>query len=153
MDRLDPTHAPILLQVYELRREEKLRHAREWLLGSFWAETLEEFGMVCPPGTPENAFYRMVTGYWDMVASIVNRGMLDEDLYFENSLEALLTWLRVKKVTLQMRDARKNPLLLRNLESLSVKHEQWLETRAPGALAETRKRFAAMRQKPEPLER
>ena len=153
MDRLDPTHAQILLQVYELRREEKLRHAREWLLGSFWAETLEEFGMVCPPGTPENAFYRMVTGYWDMVASIVNRGMLDEDLYFENSLEALLTWLRVKKVTLQMRDARKNPLLLRNFESLSVKHEQWLETRAPGALAETRKRFAAMRQKPEPLER
>jgi hypothetical protein len=153
MDRLDPAHAQILLQVYELRREEKLRHAREWLMGSFWAENLEEFEMVCPPGTPENAFYRMVTGYWDMVASIVNRGMLDEDLYFENNLEALLTWLRVRNVTLQMREARKNPLILRNLESLSARHEQWLETRAPGALAVTRKRLAAMRQKPEPLER
>ena len=153
MDRMDPTHAQILLQVYDLRREEKLRHARAWLAGSFWAENLEEFDMVCPVGSPENAYFRMVTGYWDMVASIVNRGMLDEDLYFENNQEGLIVWLRVKKVTQQMREARKNPLLLRNLESLSAKHEQWLETRAPGALAETRKRFEAMRQKPEPLER
>ncbi len=153
MDRLDPANAQILLQLYELRREEKMRRARKWLVESFWAENLEEFGMVCPPGSPENAYYRMVTGYWDMVASIVNRGMLDEDLYFENSVEALLTWLRVRSVTLQMRDDRKNPLLLRNLEALSVKHEQWLATRAPGALEETRKRLETMRQKPEPLER
>ena len=106
MDRLDPVNAQILLQIYELRREEKMRRGREWLIGSFWAENLEEFAMVCPPGSPENAYYRMVTGYWDMVASIVSHGMLDEDLYFENSLEALLTWLRVRKVTLEMREAQ-----------------------------------------------
>ena len=153
MDRLDPMNAQILLRIYELRREKKLRRARAWLLGSFWAESLEEFGRVCPPGSPENAYYRMVTSFWDMVASIVNRGLLDDDLYFENNPEGLLVWIRVKNVTLEMRNARKNPLLLRNLESLSLKHEQWYETHAPGALAETRKRFEAMRQKPEPLER
>ena len=153
MVRLDPVNAQLLLQIYELRREEKLRRGRQWLLSNFWAESLEEFAAVCTPDSDENAYYRMVISYWEMVASIVNRGMLDEDLYFENNGESLLVWLRVKKVTLQMREARKNPLILRNLEALSEKHEKWFETRAPGALEETRKMVERMRQKPVTLER
>jgi len=153
MDRLDPVNAQILLQIYELRREEKLRRAREWFMSSFWADNLEDFANLCPPGSAENAYVRMVVTYWDMVASIVNRGMLDENLYFENNGEGLLVWLRAKNVAVALREARKNPLYLRNLETLSVKHEQWFETRAPGALGETRKLWDKMRQKPEPLER
>lgn len=153
MVRLDPVNAQLLLQIYEMRREERLRRARQWLISNFWAENLEEFAAVCPPDSDENSFYRMVTSYWEMVASIVNRGMLDEDLYFENNGEGLLVWLRVKSVTLQMREVRKNPLLLRNLETLAEKHEKWLETRAPGALGETRKMMERMRQKPVSLER
>jgi hypothetical protein len=153
MVHLDPVNAQLLLQIYEMRREEKLRRARGWLISSFWAENLEEFAMVCPPGSDENAYYRMVISYWDMVASIVNRGMLDEELYFENNGEGLLVWLRVKSVALQMREAQKNPLLLRNLEAVSEKHAKWFETHAPDALGETLKRLETMRQKPEPLER
>lgn len=153
MVRLDPVNAQLLLQIYEIRREERLRRARQWLIANFWAENLEEFAVVCPPDSDENAYYRMVTTYWEMVASIVNRGMLDEDLYFENNGEGLLVWLRVKNVTLQRREAGKNPLLLRNLEALAEKHEKWFETRAPGALEETRKMLEKMRQKPVPIDR
>jgi hypothetical protein len=142
-----------LLHVYELRRDEKLRRARDWFMSSFWADNLEDFANLCPQGSPENAYVRMVVTYWDMVASIVNHGMLDENLYFENNTEGLLVWLRAKKVAMELREARKNPLYLRNLEALAAKHEQWFETRAPGALSETRKLWEKMRQKPEPLER
>lgn len=148
MVKLDPHHAQLLLQMYDLRRETKLRQARAWIMGSFWAENLDEFNAICPPGSDENAFYRQVTTYWETMSLIVNRGMLDEDLYFESTGEGLLTWLRVKNVALAIRQARKNPFILRNLESLSERHEKWYATRAPEALQEILKSMAAMRKKP-----
>lgn len=145
MVRLEPHNAELLLEIYDLRREEKLRRARAWLLGHFWAENMKEFMEACPPGSETNAHYRQVTSYWDMVAAIVNRGMLDEDLYFETTSESLLVWLRVKNVAYEMREARKNPLLLRNLEVLSEKQEKWLAARAPQALEATRKMLDGLR--------
>jgi len=115
MIRLEPHNAQLLLQIYELRREEKLRRAREWFLKSFVADTSAEFAALCPVGSENNAFFRMVATYWDMVASIVNRGMLDEDFYFENTTESLLVWLRMRNVVQEMRVTRKNPLYLRNI--------------------------------------
>jgi hypothetical protein len=147
MVKLDPQNAQLLLQIYDLRREEKLRRAREWMLGNFWAETLDEFNALCPPGTQENAYYRQATTYWETVALIVNKGMLDEDLYFESTNESLFTWMRVKKVVLEMRTQRKNPLILRNLETLSEKHEKWLNARAPELIQEMQKIFQASRKK------
>ena len=147
MVKLDPQNAQLLLQIYDLRREEKLRRAREWVFGNFWADNLEEFNNICPAGTDENAFYRQVTTYWDMVAAIVNREMIDQDLFFETTTEPLMIWMRVKDVVLEQRKLRKNPLFLRNLEILAEKHEKWLATRAPEALAETRKMMAAMRKR------
>ncbi|MBI4463587.1 MAG: hypothetical protein HY647_02680 [Acidobacteria bacterium] len=147
MVRLDPQNAQLLLQIYDLRRETRLRQAREWFFANFWATNLDEFAAFCPSGSEANAFYRMVTTYWDMVASIVNRGMLDEDFYFENTSESLLVWLRIKSVVHATREVRKNPLFLRNLETLAEKHEKWLATRAPGALEETYKMIETMRKK------
>jgi uncharacterized protein DUF4760 len=147
MVKLDPQNADLLLRIYDLRREERLRRAREWVIGNFWAENLEEFNAICTPGSDENAFYRQVTTYWEMVALIVNRGMLDEDLYFESTAESLLVWLRVKNVVQELRKLRKNPLMLRNLEILAEKHEKWLNSRAPEALGEIRKHMEAMRKK------
>ena len=65
-------------------------------------------------------------------------------VFVGETIEATLTWMRVKDVVLQMREARKNPLYLKNLEILAEKNEQWLTTRAPAALEETRKIVAGM---------
>lgn len=145
MVRLEPHNAELLLQIYELRREERLRAARAWLLGNFAAQSMKEFMELYPAGTDNNAYYRQVVTYWDMVAAIVNRGMIDEDLFFETTSEAMLTWLRVREVALEMREARKNPLYLRNLEMLADRQEKWLATRAPEAMGETRKMLAGMK--------
>src|SRR3972149_7773098 len=145
MVRLEPHHAQLLLQIYDLRREERLRKARAWLLPNFAAGSMKEFTELYPPGTDHNAYFRQALTYWDMVAAIVNRGMIDEDLFFEATSEAMLTWLRVREVALEMRAARKNPLYLRNLETLAEKQEKWLATRAPEAMVETRKMIAGLK--------
>jgi hypothetical protein len=144
MIQLEPHHAQLLLQIYDMRREEKLRRARAWLLPNFAATTVKEFSELYPAGSEPNAHFRQVVSYWDMVAAIVNRGMLDEDLFFETTGEAMLTWLRVKDVALQMREARKNPLYLKNLEMLAERQEQWMATRAPAAMEETHRMIAGM---------
>src|SRR3972149_5464698 len=145
MVRLEPHHAQLLLQIYDLRREERLRAARAWLLPNFAAGSMKEFMELYAPGTDHNAYFRQVVTYWDMVAAIVNRGMVDEDLFYKTTGEALLTWLRVREVALEMREARKNPLYLRNLETLAEKQEKWLMTRAPEAMGETRKVLAGLK--------
>lgn len=147
MVRLEPHNAELLLKIYDLRREEKLRKGRAWLLGHFWAEDMKGFLEICPLGSETNAHYRQVITYWDMVGSIVNRGMLDEDFFFESTLEGMLTWLRVKKVVALMRESRKNPLYLRNLETMAEKQQAWLAQRAPGALEATLKGIEANRPK------
>jgi hypothetical protein len=139
MVRLEPHNAELLLRIYDLRREDRLRAARAWLMPNFAAKNMKEFLELYPPGTDHNAYFRQVVTYWDMVAAIVNRGMIDEDLFFETTNEAMMTWLRVREVALAMREARKNPLYLRNLETLAERHEKWLMTRAPEAMGETRK--------------
>ena len=57
--------AQLQLQLYDLRREARIRQAREWYLQSFFPETLEDLQRLAPPGSQENASMRMVVSYWD----------------------------------------------------------------------------------------
>jgi hypothetical protein len=45
----------LVLRLYEMRREDRLREARKWFAGSFKVKTLEEFTALCPPGSEANA--------------------------------------------------------------------------------------------------
>jgi broad specificity phosphatase PhoE len=137
----DNYDAELLLRLYELRREEKLRRAREWMMGKFQADSAEDLFKRYPPGSEENAFFRMDLSYWDMAASLVNHGLLKEDLFFENTMEPWATWEKVKHLVPGLREARKNPLAWNNLETLAHKYEQWMAVRAPEALDAFRKRL------------
>ncbi|MGH9432591.1 MAG: DUF4760 domain-containing protein [Terriglobia bacterium] len=134
--REHPDHhdAELLLRLYDLRREEKLRQARQWFLTEFEAAPAEELVKKYPPTSKENTYYRMVVSYWDMAASIVNNGLIKEDLFFENTAELLAVWLRGKPVITEMRRLFKNPNYSKNLETLANKYEKWMQERAPGAL-------------------
>ena len=146
-ERPDNYDAELLLRLYELRREERLRRAREWMMREFQAESVEDFVRQFPPGSEEDAFFRMVVSYWDMAASLVNHGLLKEELLFENTMELWVTWEKVKNMAAGLREARKNPLAWKNLETLARKYEQWMAARAPEALDSVRKRFNVAVQK------
>ena len=137
----DNYDAELLLRLYELRREEKLRRAREWLIGKFQADSVEEFERLYPPGSEENTLFRMAVSYWDMAASLVNHGLIKEDLFFENTGELWLAWEKVRHLAPGIREARKIPIAWKNLETLARKYEQWMATRAPEALDVMRKRL------------
>ncbi len=139
--REHPDHhdAELLLRLYELRREEKLRRARDWFLREFRAESMEEFQQKFPRGSEENAFFRMVVSYWDMAASIVNHGLIKEEFFFENTNELWVVWQKVKHLAPSAREMRRNPHLWKNLETVAEKFEKWMEQRAPGAVEALRK--------------
>jgi hypothetical protein len=111
--------ANLLLRLYELRREEKLRKARDWFIRNFHASTEEEFKKICPLGSEENAFYRMVVSYWDMAASFVTGGVLHQELFTGNSRELLLVWERIRDIVPAVRESFQNPNLARNLETVA----------------------------------
>ncbi len=144
--REHPDHhdAELLLRLYELRREEKLRRAREWFAREFQANNMEELARVCPRGSEHHTHFRMVVSYWDMAASIVNNGLIKEEFFFENTSEFFLVWERVKSLTAVMRENAKDPFHLGNLEKLAEKYEKWLTKRAPDALEAFRQRIQPM---------
>ena len=59
-----PTHeqAQLHLQVYDLRREPRLRQARDWFQQNYRAETVEEAMALAGPGTEHGTYFGMVIG-------------------------------------------------------------------------------------------
>jgi hypothetical protein len=126
--------ANLILRLYELRREDKMRAARNWFVANFRCKTMAQMGDLCPPGTEANAFFRQVVSYWDMAGSFVNSGVLNADLFFMNTREILLVWERVKPVIADMRTAFKDPSYLGNLEKAGNAAADYI-TRTAGVAA------------------
>ena len=130
-----PTHddAKLLLQLYEMRREPRLREARRWYAASFRANTIDDLMRVCPAGSEENASYRMVTSYWELVASFVASGVLNRELFYQSGREMLFCWTRLRDLVPLVRAQNKNPLEWKNLETVATAYIEWWNTSAPGA--------------------
>ena len=86
---------------------------------NFHAGTMEEFQTLCPFGSEENAFYRMVVSYWEMAASFVTAGVLHEKLFAQNSRELLSVWERIRYVIPALRESFKNANLASNMETVA----------------------------------
>jgi len=135
--------AKLILQLYEMRREARLREARKWFGANSYCTTFDEFTTLCPPGSEENASTRMVTSYWEMVASFITSGVLNEDLFFQSGLELLFVWTRLKPLIAETRKAFSNPLYLTNLEAVGERYVEHMNRQSPGAYDAFVKRVAA----------
>jgi len=144
MGEVNHEQVNLMLRLYDIRREPRLREAREWFLKEFHPTSAEDVKKLCPPGSKENASMRMVISYWEMVASIVNRGLIDEEFFFENSGEQWVVWENVKPVLAAWRTAFKNPHTFENLEKHCTRFEAWREKRAPGTSEAIRQLMAQM---------
>ena len=74
----------------------------------------------------------MVATYWDMAASFVNTGVLNEELFYSNSRESLLVWVRMRNVIPEIRAGYKDPTFLKHLETVSRRFEEHLNRMTPG---------------------
>jgi len=125
--------AALILRLYDLRREEKLRAARKWFGSMPALISREEFLKVCPPGSDENAFFRMVTTYWEMAASFVVCGILNRELFYRaNNMELLLVWEKVRRALPEMRAHNKDALRYKQIEEVAHGFIEYLNQNAPG---------------------
>lgn len=125
--------ANLILRLYELRREEKLRKAREWFAAKFNPNTLEDVNKLAPMGSQENAYVRMVTGYWEMAASFVTSGVLNEELFAESNGELLFVWERLRPIVPGMREMFKNPGAMKNMEAVANMLAKRMQSQSPEA--------------------
>jgi hypothetical protein len=108
----------LILKLYEMRRDEKLRAARAWFLAECKPKNAQALLEICPPASENNARFRMVVSYWDMVASFVTAGVLNEELLAQSGNELLLTWERLKPLANELRAFLKDPGAWRHLETV-----------------------------------
>lgn len=132
-----PTHeqAQLHLQIYDLRREAKLRQAREWLFKNYSVTSFEEGMKLAAPGTENGAFLMQVISYWENACTLLNYGLLHEDLFFSTSGEFYGVWDRIKPGIEEGRKRFANKLFAANLEEAATKYETWIEKRSPGHIA------------------
>jgi hypothetical protein len=125
--------ANLLLRLFELRREPELRKARDWFGPNFNATSREEMMKMAPPGSQENKYVRMVLGYWEMAASLVTAGVLNQDLFFQSSGELLFVWEKARHVVPTWREFTKNPNSWKNLETVGNAYIKHMEANGPEA--------------------
>jgi len=136
--------ANLILRLYELRREEKMRAARKWYMEKFGPDTLAEFREMCPPGSDPNAAFRQVSTYYEMVASFVTSGVLNEELYFQSGGELFLVYIRIQPILSDLRAAFKNPGMYKNLEAIAQRYEAYINRNDPEAANAFRTRMRAI---------
>jgi hypothetical protein len=96
-----------------------MRAARAWFFAKCKGlKTYDEFVKLAAPGTDDNASFRMVTSYWDMVGSFITSGVLNKELFFQSGRELLFVYIRIADVLPGIREAYKDPFYLRHLESV-----------------------------------
>lgn len=128
--------ANLLLRLYELRREATMREARTWFALRFNPASFAEFQQVTPQ---ENAYFRMVSSYWDMACSFVLNGAIDEKMFADTNGEHLVVYSKIEPFIDELRAALGNPNYLNSLKTIAE--------RVPDAktrLAAFRERFRAM---------
>jgi hypothetical protein len=121
-----PTHADadLLLKLYEIRREPELRHARKWFLTDFSATSWADIKARYLSHSDEDRYFRMTISYWEMVATLVNRGLLHAELFFDHTGEDIVTWRRCEPWIAGARAALR-PAYLYQFERLVRAHEAY----------------------------
>lgn len=110
--------ADLILKLYDLRREEKMREARNWVI-PFFPESAADI-MQAMINAETSAKFRMVTTYWDMAASFVNHGAIDEEMFADVHGEHIVVFSKIEPFLEELR-AILGLNYLKNLETLIMK--------------------------------
>jgi len=131
-----PTYddANLILRLYEMRREDRMRKARAWFASTCkGVHTFDALMAIAPGGSDENASFRMVVSYWDLVASFVSSGVLHRELFFQSGREMLVVWVRLRQLLPALRAAYKDPNYMRNLETVGQEFADYMKAADPDA--------------------
>lgn len=137
----------LILKLYELRREKRMRRARAWYFTKFNPTSAADIGRLFTGGERASAYYRMITSYWDMAASFVINGGIDEKLFLDANTEHVGVFAKLAPFIAELRAAAGEPDYLLHLEQLVRRVPE-----AEAVMERRRKLFArwAKNNKPKP---
>lgn len=93
----------LILKLYELRRDERMRVARAWFFAEFQPTVAKDIIRLMSSGEGPSASYRMLTSYWDMAASFVNNGGIDEKLFLDANTEHVAVYAKLEPFLAEVR--------------------------------------------------
>jgi hypothetical protein len=111
--------ADLILKLYDLRREEKMRGARDWFPSFFPNSAQEVMATMLNPET--SGKFRMVVSYWDMAATLVNHNAIDETMFNESAGEHIIVFSKIELYVAELREMMSNPNFAANLEKLVMR--------------------------------
>jgi hypothetical protein len=124
--------AGLILKLYELRRDETMRIARDWYFREFNPQTMADFNSAMFGA--HSGHLRMVVTYWDMAAALVNDGAIRAELFNDCNGEHISVFAKVELLLPEIRPVF-GPQFAANLEKLI------------DAMADGRKKTVAIRER------
>lgn len=113
--------ANLILRLYEIRRDEAMRRARNWFMADFNpASTQDVFAVLMGE---HSADFRMVASYWDMAAAFVQFGAIDEEMFNAINTEHVAIYAKLRPFLAEIRAMPGVPpyLYLKHLEPLVLR--------------------------------
>jgi len=119
-----PHDAELILKLYDLRREPVMREARAFMV-QFSPKSIDELiALASAFGTKEQAYLRQVSGYWEMAASLVNRGALNRELALDNYQEMFFVYAKVEPFVEEYRQKMGQPNTFKQVQQLVNSSEE-----------------------------
>jgi hypothetical protein len=115
-----PQDADLIIKLYDLRRDETMRKARNYYAFEFFPKSVDDVKEIftnIEKYPEQNAYLRQVVSYWEMVAAMVNHGSIDQALFFDTNGEFFGVWAKIGDFIEDLR-ASFGPQFLVNLEKL-----------------------------------
>lgn len=113
--------ALVIMKLYEIRSEALMRQARRWFFSEFAPKSGKEIVALLLSGEKQSAYYRMVASHWEVAASLVNNGGIDEKLFLEANSEHLVVYAKLQPFLAEIRETIGEPDYLMHLEQLVLK--------------------------------
>ena len=107
--------ADLILKLYDLRREEVMRDARNWFF-MFNPKSVEE--IMDTMTSDRSGSLRMVISYWDMACSLVNNGAIDATMFNDANGEHMFVYAKLEPFLPALREEMGNPNFLAHLEKV-----------------------------------
>jgi hypothetical protein len=95
--------AGLILKLYELRREDTMRKARNWYFAEFNPQSMADFNSAL--FGEHSGHLRMVVTYWDMAAAMVNRGAIGLELFNDANGEQIGVFAKIEPLLPEIRQA------------------------------------------------
>jgi uncharacterized protein DUF4760 len=107
--------ADLILKLYDLRREATMREARNWFF-TFNPTSAQDY-MDTMFGE-HSGHLRMVVSYWDMAASLVNNGAIDEQMFNDANGEHMFVFAKIEPILEDLRKTINAPEAFQHFEKL-----------------------------------